>query len=99
MIKVDAINLAKKALQDIGHWEGFNLEKANYIERLSPYGYKRWIVSFNFTEDDWSRGEITPLVIVNDEEEIVTFVSWKKSEFLLQYNKVKDKYFHPNLSR
>lgn len=99
MQKTEAIALAKKALQDIGHWENFKIERARFFYRDPPYDYKHWLVSFNFTEKDWYQGEVTPIVIVNDEEGIVTFVSWKKSEFLLQYNKGKDKYFHPTLSR
>ncbi len=97
--KDKAIKLAEKALKDIGHWGKFQLKTANFIERKSMYGYNYWQVNFNFTENDWNNGEITPTVIVNDEEQIVAFVSWKKSEFLLSYDKEKDKYFHPTLSR
>ena len=99
LTKQQALNLAKKALKDIGHWENFKLEKANLWENDPPYDYKHWLISFNFTENDWNNGEVTPMVIVNDEDKVVTFVSWKKSEFLLSYNKEKDKYFHPTLSR
>lgn len=95
--KEQAINLAKKALKDIGHWENFKIEKANFWEKDPPYDYKHWLVSFNFEGDDWS--DVAPMLIVNDEKGIVTFVSWKKSEFLLSYDKGKDKYFHPKLSR
>lgn len=99
MKKEDAINLAQKALKDIGHWESFKIEKAFHYKRDSLYDYNHWVVSFNFTKDDWYQGEVTPVIIVNDEEDIVTFISWKKSSFLLQYDKEKDKYFHPTLSR
>ena len=99
MTEVDAISLAKKALKDIGHWEDFKIEKARIFEKDPPYDYRNWLVSFHFTEQDWFNGEIAPMVIVNDEEEIVTFVSWKMSKFLLRYDKEKDKYWHKTLSR
>lgn len=99
MNKNIAINLAEKALKDIGHWENFQLKTANFIERKSMYGYNFWQVNFNFTENDWNNGEVTPTVIVNDEKQVVTFVSWKKSEFLLSYNEEENKYFHTTLSR
>lgn len=99
LTKEQAIDLAKKALKDIGHWENFKLEKAILWEEDPPYDYKHWLVSFNFTEDDWNNGEVPPRLIVNDEKKIVTFVSWKKSSFLLSYDKEKNKYSHPTLSR
>ena len=97
--KKNAIKLAKKSLEDIGHWEDFKLITANFIERKSLYGFNYWQISFNFSENDWNEGEITPIIIINDDDQIVTFVSWKKSEFLLLYDKQNDKYYHPTLSR
>lgn len=97
--KEQAISLAKKALKDIGHWENFKIENANYIERRTPNGYYFWLVSFNFTENDWNDGKVTPIITVNDEEQLVTFISWKKGHFLLTYDADNDKYFHPTLSR
>ena len=94
-----AIALAKKALKDIGHWENFKIEKGRVFENDPPYDYKHWLISFNFTENDWNDGEVTPMVIVNDEDKIVTFVSWQRSEFLLSYDKQKDHYYHSTLSR
>lgn len=99
LTKEQSLFLAKKALKDIGHWENFKIEKANLWEKDPPYDYRHWLVSFGFTENDSNDGEVTPMIIVNDEEQIVTFVSWKKSEFLLSYDKKSDKYFHPRLSR
>lgn len=98
LTKQQAIDLAKKALQDIGHWE-FKLEKAHLWEEDPPYDYSHWLVSFNFKENDWNNGEVTPMIIVNDEEKVVTFVSRKKSACLLTYDKEKEKYYHPTLSR
>jgi hypothetical protein len=95
--KEQAIKLAKKALKDIGHWEDFKIENANFWDKDPPYDYNHWLVSFNFEGNDWS--DIAPMLVINDEKGIVTFVSWKKSEFLLSYDKEKDKYFHPTLSR
>jgi hypothetical protein len=94
-----AINLAKKALKDIGHWENFKIEAARVFEKDPPYDFRNWLISFNFTKDDWNNGEVTPMLIINDELEVVVNVSWKKSVFPLSYNKEKDKYFHPTLSR
>lgn len=95
----EAIELAKKALKDIGHWEPFKLERARFLKKNEYETYDSWLVSFNFTEKDWHNGEITPVLTINDEELKVIFVSWKKSEFLLSYNEKEDKYFHPKLSR
>jgi len=99
MTKEEAIALAKKALKDIGHWESFKIENGRFGEPTPPYDYNFWLISFNFTEDDYNQGLITPMIIVNDEEQLVTFVSWKKSSFLLDYNEEEDKYTHPTLSR
>ncbi|PKH50003.1 hypothetical protein CXF68_04475 [Tenacibaculum sp. Bg11-29] len=95
----EAVALARKALKDIGHWEEFKIEKGRVFEKTPPYDYNHWLVSFNFTKDDWRNGEVTPMVVVNDEDQLVTFVSWKKSNFLLSYNESKDEYYHSELSR
>ena len=92
-----AIALGKKALKDIGHWENFRVENGRVFEKDPPYVYTHWLVSFNFDGNDWS--DIAPRIIINDEEGIVTFVSWSRASFLLQYDKEKDKYYHPTLSR
>lgn len=99
LTKEEAIALAKKALKDIGHWEDFKIENGRFFNQDPPYDYNHWLISFNFTERDWFKGEITPTIIINDEEQLVTFVSWYKSSFLLDYNKINDKYSHPTLSR
>ncbi len=95
----EAIELAKKALEDIGHWEPFKLQSGRFFKKSKYDSYDHWLVSFNFTEKDWHNGEVTPMVTINDEELKVTFVSWKKSEFLLSYDEKEDKYYHPKLSR
>lgn len=99
MSKEEAIGLAKKALKDIGHWEDFRVENGRFLLADNFYDYNWWLVSFNFTENDWNNGEVPPIVIVNDKDKLVTFVSWKTSSFLLSYDKTKDKYFHSTLSR
>jgi len=100
LLKTEAIELAKKALVDIGHWEDFKIENARFFNDNDPlYNFDHWIVSFNFTEDDWNKGEVTPVLIVNDITAQVVNVSWKKSVFPLRYDKENDKYHHPQLSR
>ncbi len=99
LIEAQAIALAKKALMDIGHWEDFKIVKAVFSKILTLYDYGHWYVSFYFTEKDWHKGEVTPYLIVNDDEQIVTVVSWKKSWFSLSYDAAADKYYHPTLSR
>lgn len=99
LTKEQAIALAKKALKDIGHWENFKIENGRVFEKDPPYDYKHWLIWFNFTEEDWNNGEITPTLTINDGTKEVINVSWKKSVFVLSYDKESDKYHHPTLSR
>jgi hypothetical protein len=96
----EAIALAKKALKDIGHWDNFDVERGRFFSNDRTYDYNHWLISFSYTEDNpLNEDDALPMLIVNDEEKIVTFVSWKTSEFMLSYDKEKDKYYHPTLSR
>jgi|GEM_PF-6209724 len=99
LTKQQAIDLAKKALKDIGHWENFKIEEGRVFEKDPPYDFRHWLINFNFTKNDWNNGEVTPILIVNDELQQVVNVSWKKSVFPLSYDKEKNKYSHPTLSR
>jgi len=95
-----AIALAKKALMDIGHWEDFKMGKAHFFNDNDPlFDFDHWIVSFNFLRNNWINGEITPVLIIRDDAGQVINVSWKKSVFVLSYDKEADKYHHPTLSR
>jgi len=84
LTKHEAIELGKKALKDIGHWEDFKIENARFFNAF--YKFDHWMVWFNFTDDDWNKGEVTPLLIINDEIAEVVNVSWKKSVFPLFYD-------------
>jgi hypothetical protein len=99
LTKEQAIALAKKALKDIGHWENFKIEGTRILKKSPPYDFNYWLVWFNFTEKDYDNGVITPTLTINDEAKKVISVSWKKSVFVLLYDKEKDKYNHPTLSR
>ena len=100
LTKEQAIALGKKALTDIGHWESFKIENARFFNDNDPvHNYDHWMVWFNFSENDWNNGEVTPLLIINDELKEVVSVAWKKSVFPLSYDTVKNMYHHPTLSR
>jgi hypothetical protein len=98
--KHQAIELGKKALKDIGHWEDFKIENARFLNDNDPFhNFDHWMVWFNFTDNDWNNGEVTPMLIINDEIAEVVNASWKKSVFPLFYDKENDKYYHRTLSR
>ncbi|MGB3591536.1 MAG: hypothetical protein WBA16_07605 [Nonlabens sp.] len=99
MRKEQAITEAKKALKDIGHWEKFTNISAHYKENSSLFDYPHWFVRFQHTDDDYKKGVVSPLMIVNDLDVLVTFCSWERSEFFLSYDETKMKYYHPTLSR
>ncbi|XRE43155.1 hypothetical protein ACIVBQ_001359 [Tenacibaculum discolor] len=99
LTKEQAIKLAKRALKDIGHWENFKIEDGSYWVKDPPYDYNFWQINFKFHENDPFNGKEVPTLIVNDEEGVVTFVSWSRTDFLLSYDTENDKYYHPTLSR
>jgi hypothetical protein len=101
LIKEEAIELAKKALLDIGHWEKFKIKDARYSEKgMLSKDHGSWLISFKFHENDPHNGKEVPLITINDDERVVSFVSWgPSSHFLLSYDKQNDKYYHPKLSR
>ena len=99
MEREQAITEAKKALKDIGHWENFTNIDALYKEESSLFDSPHWFVRFQLTVDDYKKGIVSPLVIVNEVEERVTFCSWERSEFFLSYDELATKYYHPRLSR
>lgn len=99
MNREDVINEAIKALKDIGHWENFIFIKAHRKAKSSLFEYNHWYVRFQHTVDDYKKGIVSPLIVVNEEEELVTFVNWERSEFLLSYCESENKYSHPRLNR
>lgn len=72
LTKNEAIDLAKKALNDIGLWENFKTEIANYFENgeiISLYnGNGGWVVTFMFEEDNWHKGVVNPTLLLDDVE-------------------------------
>jgi hypothetical protein len=97
LTKEQAISLGKKTLLDLGHWEKFDTQKATFISKEidNYYDANHWIVSFNFKNGD----DAFPMITIMDETSIVHSISWKTSHFILSYDREKNKYFHPRLSR